>query len=417
MKRLLTLLLIVSLLLGTSCGSSANGRGAARRTPRRDGKLPVAGFVASWFPHSHPEVMLGRIIRTYSNDGLGEPSQMRLASLYVDRPQPGDFSDQVAAECDIRICPTMEEALTLGTGKLAVGGVIICDVWADYPMSPIDQMVYPHRQMFDEVVKVYKASGVVAPVFIDIYLADTWEDSWHIYSTAKEMGIPLMAGSSVPVGWRKPRAEVERGAEVKEIVGISYHTLHLYGFHGLEMIQTLAERRKGGETGVESVQCLTGQAVWDAAGKQYDPELLADALARNEPPTTIEEVKQKATEPALFIINYTDGTRAELFCLNYAVLHWAAAWRYKDGAKDSTLFWLDEEKTLQHFARQMKGIEQMMLTGKPAWPAERTLLTSGILNAAHLSKAAGGRIVGTPYMRRIGYRTQWEWEPLPFPEE
>ena len=411
---------IVCLLLIVGCGS--NGAPPLAEAPRAelvrdsDGKLPVAGMIASWFPHSHPEVMLGRIIRTYSNDGKGEPSQLNLASLYVDMPRKDDFSDKIAADYDVRISPTMEDALTLGTGELAVGGVIICDVWQDYPYSDTKQMIYPHRPMFDAAVEVFRKSGKVAPVFIDIYLADNWDDSWHIYSTAKELGIPLMAGSSVPVGWRKPKAEVPRGAKLKEIVAISYHSTDLYGFHGMEMIQTLAERRAGGETGVASVQCLSGQAVWDAAGKEYDPELLDDVLATNDPPTTLEEVKQKADNPWLFIVKYADGTRAEMFCLNYAVLHWSAAWRYADGTKDATMFWLDEEATLAHFARQVKGIEQMILTGKPVWPVERTLLTSGIMHAGHLSKVEGGRVVETPYMSKIKYTPEWEWTPLAFPK-
>ncbi|MHB9110467.1 MAG: hypothetical protein ACYDCO_25735 [Armatimonadota bacterium] len=378
-------------------------------------KLPVAGLISSWFPYSHPDLMLGRIVKTYSLDGKGESSRMRLASLYVDRPQQGDFSGKIAAEYNVRLSKGVEDALTLGTGKLAVGGVLIVDVWADYPMSKTGQMIYPHRAMFDEVVKVFRASGKVAPVFIDIYLADNWTDAWHIYSTCKEMGIPLMAGSSVPVGWRKPAAEVKRGAKLKEVVGISYHTTHLYGFHGLEMIQTLAERREGGETGVASVQTLTGQAVWDAAGKEYDPELLADVLARHEPPLTLEGVKQSVKEPVMFIVKYQDGLRAELFTLNNAVQHWAAGWRYADDSKESTLFWLDEEQSMLHFSVQMQGIERFILTGTPSWPVERTLLTSGMLHAAHVSLTENGRLVETPEMGKIRYQGNWEWTPLPFP--
>ncbi|MAE61246.1 MAG: hypothetical protein CMJ49_07800 [Planctomycetaceae bacterium] len=417
MKHRLFLLLAACLMLVSGCTRSATPVLLTDHDRLSDGKRPVTGFVSSWFPHSHPEVMLGRIIRTYSNDGKGEPSQLYLASLYVDFPRHDDMSAQIAADYDVRISPTMEDALTLGTGELAVGGVIICDIWQDYPYSRTNQMIYPHRKFFDAAVDVMQRSGKVAPVFVDAYLADNWEDSWHIYSTAKELGIPLMAGSSVPVGWRQPKAEIPRGAKVKEIVAISYHTTDLYGFHGMEMIQTLAERRAGGETGVASVQCLTGQAIWDAEGKVWDRELLADALARNDPPRTIEYVKENAEDPTLFIVNYVDGTRASMFCLNYSVLHWAAAWRYEDGTRDSTMFWLHEEATLAHFARQVKGIEKMILTGTPAWPVERTLLTSGMLHAGHLSKVEGNRVVETPYMSNIKYTSDWEWTPLAFPDE
>ena len=190
------------------------------------------------------------------------------------------------------------------------------------------------------------------------------------------------------------RAVLIEEQQASEAARCADHARDGCGFHVVAMGETLDEGRRGGGRGVESVQCLPGQAVWDAAGEEYDPELLADALARNEPPTTIEEVQRKAKEPALFIINYTDGTRAEMFCLNYAVLHWAAAWRYEDGTKDSTLFWLDEEKTLAHFTRQVKGIEQMMLTGVPAWPVERTLLTSALPPAASMELATAALFSG-----------------------
>jgi hypothetical protein len=373
-------------------------------------KLPVAALLASWFPNSHPEVLIGRILRTYSMDGKGEPSQLQIASVYLDRPQKNDFTDKLAAEFGFPIYKTMEEALTLGTGKLAVGGVFLCTEWADYPKDARGATLYPHRQMFDEVVKVFKASGKVVPVFVDKHLAHDWTDSFYIYDTARKMGIPLMAGSTMPVSWRIPATDVKRGAKLKEIVVTSYHTLDAYGFHGLEVLQCLVERRRGGETVIVSVQVLKDQAVWDAAGREYDPELLADALQRNVPPKTIDEVKEKEKSPVLFIIKYRDGTRATMFGLNYTILHWNAAWRYADGKKDSTLFWLHESKPPSAtFIAQMKGIEAMYLTGKPAWPAERTLLSSGILDAGLTSLHEDCRVVKTPYMAKIRYKTNFNW--------
>ncbi|MHB9110468.1 MAG: hypothetical protein ACYDCO_25740 [Armatimonadota bacterium] len=372
-------------------------------------KKPVAALLASWFPNSHPEVLIGRVLRTYSMDGKGEPSQLQIASVYLDRPQKGDFTDKLAAEFNFPVCKTIEEALTLGTGKLAVGGVFLCTEWADYPKDPRGATLYPHRQMFDEVVKVFKASGQVVPVFVDKHLAHNWEDSWYIYKTAKEMKIPLMAGSTMPVSWRIPATDVKRDARLKEILVTSYHTLDAYGFHGLEILQCLAERRKGGETGIASVQALKGDAVWEAAGTEYDPELLADALQRNVPPLTIEDVKKKEKSPVLFIIKYKDGTRGVMFGLNYTILHWSAAWRYADNSKDSTIFWLHEEYPFATFTAQMKGLEAMYLTGTPTWPAERTLLASGILDAGLNSLTENGRLVKTPYMAKIKYKATFDW--------
>ena len=41
------------------------------------------------------------------------------------------------------------------------------------------------------------------PVFIDKYLASSWADAHWMYSRAQQLGIPFMAGSSVPICfWR-----------------------------------------------------------------------------------------------------------------------------------------------------------------------------------------------------------------------
>jgi hypothetical protein len=56
----------------------------------------------------------------------------------------------------------------------------------------------------------------------------------------------------------------------------------------------------------------------------------------------------------------------------------------------------------------------MVATGKPAWPVERTLLTSGILDALLTSKLNGGDKLPTPWLD-VRYTSNYEWKQPPEP--
>jgi len=413
---------LTRLALSLLCVAAAVSLSACR-APETGPPKKVAALVADWFARSHPDVIISRIPKTYTLDGRGEPSRLRLVSVYRDKPTDKDLCTEMARQYDFKVCESISDALTLGTGppatqragKLAVDGVIISTEWAPYPVSPTGQTMYPHRRMFEEIVKVFRESGRVVPVFVDKHLADTWADSKWIYDTAREMGVPLMAGSSLPVAWRRPPADVTPEAKLEEIFAISYHTLDGYGFHAMEMVQCLAEQRKGGESGIKSVQCLVGDEVWKAAGKLYDPALLDAALSRMEHKLPEgKKLQELVKEPVLFSMEYADGLRASVLTLNYVVQEWTVAWRYEGGRTESTLFWLQSALPVMHFAHQMKGVEEMILTGRPSWPVERTLLTSGALDALLISKKEGGKRIETPQLM-FGYKADWRWRQPPEP--
>lgn len=107
----------------------------------------------------------------------------------------------------------------------------------------------------------------------------------------------------------------------------------------------------------------------------------------------------------------TPGTR---------VNEWAVAWRYAEedaespGQSESTTFWTQEARPFMHFTYLNLGIEKMMHTGRPAWPVERTLLTSGILDAVLRSKRDGGVRLETPWLDVV-YRSDWDWKQPPPP--
>lgn len=387
---------------------------------RADDPTPIkkiAAVVTVYRPNSHADVIVSRLLATETLDGQGRRLPLKLVSLYTDQVPESDISRKLAAQYGFTIYDTVDGALTLGTDELAVDGVLLVAEHGKYPESEVGQTQFPKRRLWTEVTDVMEKSHRVVPVYSDKHLSDNWPDAQWIYRRTKELNIPLMAGSSLPTTWRYPEADVRRGAKLKEIVAVSYHTLDAYGFHALEMVQSLAERRAGGETGVKQVQCIEGDAVWEA-GKQgvFDRQLLDAALSRlkDRPIPEGKRVEDLARNPLLCVIDYNDGLRANMLTLNGAVAEFASAWRYDSGEVGSTVFWLQDGHPYSHFANLLRGVERMMLTGKPSWPAERTLLTSGVLNALHISRHGGGKLLPTPYLD-VRYQSKWDWQQPPPP--
>ena len=113
---------------------------------------------------------------------------------------------------------------------------------------------------------------------------------------------------------------------------------------------------------------------------------------------------------------YNDGLRASVLTLNGAVNEWTVAWRNAaDDSVQSTLFWTQEARPFMHFTYLTMGVEKLMQTGRPTWGPERTLLTSGILDAALISKRDGGVRIETPYLSEVRYQSDWDWQQPPDP--
>ncbi len=394
-------------------GPAANADDAAAK-PKR-----IAAVVTEYRHNSHADVIVSRLFQTQTLDGQGARPRMQLTSVYTDQVPQGDTSRKWAKQYDFRISETVADALTLGTGGLAVDGVLLVAEHGTYLVSETGQVQYPKRRLFEEVVKVFRASNKSVPMFIDKHLADNWQDAKFIYDTARELKIPLMAGSSLPGVWRSPPIDIRHDAKLKQVVGLSYGSLDAYGFHGLEMVQALAERRSGGETGIQGVECLVDQAVWDAGARGvYDPELLDAALASlKTPPPAGRKLAELVPHPVLFVVDYADGLRTNLFTLNGAIGEWSAAWRYQDDSVETALFAVQEARPFMHFALLVDGIDEMMQTGKPPWPVERTLLTSGTLDSLHISMNEYSRKVATPYLA-VKYQSVWDWkQPAPPPPD
>ena len=85
---------------------------------------------------------------------------MDLVSLYVDQVGANDLSrERGARHPDVKIYPTIAEALTLGGSKLAVDGVVLVGEHGNYPRNEKGQTKYPRYEFFEQIVKVFRDSG------------------------------------------------------------------------------------------------------------------------------------------------------------------------------------------------------------------------------------------------------------------
>ena len=362
--------------------------------PKAVAPKSVAAVVTHYIPGSHADVLVGKILEGWKYDGGPRPA-LKLAALYVDQFHDKDVARSMCKKHKVPIFDTIAKALTLGGDSLAVDGVISIGEHGEYPWNDLKQHLYPRRRFFSEIADIMEKSKKSVPVFNDKHLGPQWADAKWMYDRAKELKIPFMAGSSLPVGFRTPDAAIPFGAEVEAAVGIGYDGLDIYGSHALECWQSMVERRAGGETGVASVQCLKGDAMWKAIDDgTVNKELFETALATITIKPKADPRKDK--EAALFLFEYADGFKGAVAMLGFSTVGNAVAWKLKGKKPEATRFEERPEPHYPHFAYLLKAIERMMHTGKPTYPVERTLLTSGILDRALTSLNKGQVKLKTP---------------------
>ena len=370
----------------------------------------IALIATAVFEKSHAQHFIDRFALGYNWAGGWQKPRVDLASLYVDQFDGKDLARGRSQRYGIPIHKSIADALTLGTGKLAVDGVVIIGEHGKYPENELGQTLYPRYEFFKEVVKVFEASGRSVPVFNDKHLSTDWKKCAEMVADSKRLNFPFLAGSSLPVTRRLPAVDLPWGAPLNESVAVGYGGVEKYDFHGLETAQCMDERRRGGESGVKSVLALRGAKMWDhAAKRETTKRLLVSALSRSHTLPVKEGYQTQAIsfdwarsvfpEGYAYFIEHRDGFKTTLFMLgtrdfNYAGLH------ADTGEITSCQMFLpmpsNVATTADFFNPLVHHIEDMVLQNKAPYPVERTLLTSGILIAAVNSLHCDGAVINTP---------------------
>ena len=356
----------------------------------------IAAIVTEYRANSHADVIVTKFLEGFpTDDGMVAP-EVDIVSIYMDQVADRDMGRLMARAHGVPIYRSIPKALTLGGSDLAVDGVLLIGEHGDYAWNEKGQHLYPRRFFFEQICGVIAASRKSIPIFSDKHLSYNWPDARWMYDRASALKIPFMAGSSVPLAWRSPYLEYEMDTEIDAAVSVAYGPTDSYGFHTLELLQCMIERRKGGETGIASVQCFEGADVWKASSDGlFDRELvdLAAGQISNREKGTIEE---HCENPILFLVTYRDGLKTASMLLNGYAQGWGYAAR-RGGEVDAM------EVTLPgaphaHFSYLGLNVHSMFLTGEPRYPVERTLLITGALEALLDSKFQGSKQLDTPHL-------------------
>ena len=141
-----------------------------------------------------------------------------------------------------------------------------------------------------------------------------------------------------------PAVDMPYGAEVEEVMSVAYGGVDSYDFHALEVVQCMAERRAGGETGIQWVEAFRGEEVWKLMREReswddggWDLRLMESALTRShtiQQPRkgekkegnpggafckrfpSLDEIEELVEDPVVYRFLYTDGLKGTMLLLN-----------------------------------------------------------------------------------------------------
>ncbi len=357
------------------------GLGAAPAILRGQGRPArpkLAAICTAYFKYSHSQHIVDRFLEGYGWNGTHHHPAMDLISIYIDQIRANDVSkSRLEKFPSMKLYPTIPEALTLGGSKLAVDGVILIGEHGQYPRNEKGQTQYPRYPFFQEIVKVFRSSGRSVPV---------------------SMGFPFMAGSSLPVTWRTPSLEMPLGSRVREAMCVCHGGVDSYDFHGLETIQCMVERRRGGESGVKWLQAYRGDKFWQAHQEGVWPkDLMEAALCRshtlrpsregfNHNFPSEDDMRRLVRNPVAYRYEHTDGLKCTMLLMSGLIEDFNFA-AHIEGRPEifSTQMYLPmppaRTSLANFFSPLVNNFEKMYLTGKATYPVERTLLTTGLTAA------------------------------------
>jgi len=387
--------------LAALTGISSNAVGQTQeRKPR------IAVLATFWgATRSHADWLVNKLIDGYWWQGAYHPSRIEVVSLYLHQHDTSLLGQKVAKAKGFPVFKSVAEALTLGGKELAVDGVVIVGEHGNYTTDLKGRWLLPRWWLYNQVIGVFEQSKRSVPVFNDKHFSYNWDDAKWMFDKSRELGFPLTGGSLLPVYYRKPEIELENDTPIKHSIVVGAAPDEGAIFHCIELLHAFLERRKGGETGVKSIQSIRGPEAWKWVEQNAWAGKLFDAAAKNL--DLKQEHYQESRSMNICVIEYNDGTNAAIIGVQRLVYAWAYAGEIEGRNEPTIVSLLGVPGPFDQYHasnEQPHWIVEMMMTKKEPFNAERLLLTTGITNQYMESNWEGskyspvGRRIETPFL-------------------
>ena len=375
---------------------------AVAQTPQK--RPRIACLVSYWgLPTSHADWIVNKLLDGYWWQGAHTPSRVEVVSVYIHQLDTSLLGQKVCKAKNIPIFKTVNEAVTLGGKRLAVDGVVIVAEHGNYPTDLKGHWLLPRWWIYQQVIQVFEQSKRSVPVFNDKHLSYNWDDAKWMFDKSRELNFPLTGGSSIPTYFRKPEIELAIDTPIKNSIVVGNTADEGAIFHCIDVLQAFVDRRKSGETGVETVQSIRGPETWAWVERNAWAGNLLEAVRKRF------DLKpgdfQEGRKPNVCVVEYNDGSKAAVISGE------GVGWTYAgeiEGQKDLTIVsmlgWPGPISQYHAANAHEHWIIEMMLTGKEPFNAERLLLSTGIVNCYMESNwengrySAVGRRIETPFL-------------------
>jgi hypothetical protein len=370
--------------------------------------IPKIAFLFEEFGVPSPsQQLLDRFLMGYPRDGALHPPAVGSFVAYLPPTNDGGL-ERRKAEFNLEGASTVEEALA--------GAEAVVLVPRGSGATANDRFV--------EIAVERAPEG--AAIFAHGALTSTLDRGHSVVKQAAARRIALASGTPLAVTWRLPALEIPLETPLTEALIVvqksplqpgPYGTLAGAELCALDGLLPLVERRRGGESGVRSIQLLEGDAVWKGGDrKAWSWPLLAAALSRSHTPqgdpvrdgrtqdlAGLGLVPKLAKNPQAWLVEHRDGFRSAILVLDGVIADFNVALRSGDSRIVSAQLFRAPAPADQQFSLLAATVETFFTSRKAPWPVERSLLTAGLLEAFRNPVTRTGKPLVTPHLD-LAYR-------------